>query len=112
MVVDCRHHCLHVFTLYGHYIGTMTLHKGTSSRLKLKNPYTVTTDSNGYTLIADTGNQYIYIFDTIGNYIATYVALDLIKLCVHVQQLLVLMITFMSVTLKIRAYKYFLHVAI
>ena len=68
LVADWRHHCIHTFTLDGHYIKNMTLCKETGS-LQLKDPCSINTDSNGFILLADTSinNHYISIFDKIGN---------------------------------------------
>ena len=73
LVADWGHHCIHVFSLDGHYVGNITLHVQTG-RLELKDPCSVTTDSNGYILIADSSmdNPCIYIFDKIGNCISCF----------------------------------------
>ena len=68
LVADWGHHCIYIFTLDGHHVNNITLHKGTES-LKLKYPCSITTDSNGFILIADTSihDQCISVFDKIGN---------------------------------------------
>ena len=73
LVADWGHHCIHVFLLDGHYVGKIIPHVQTG-RLELKDPCSVTTDSNGYILVADTSmhNHCIYIFDKIGNCISCF----------------------------------------
>ena len=68
LVADWRNHCIYTFTLDGHYIKNMTLRKEIGS-LQLKDPCSITTDSNGFILLADTSinNHCISIFDKIGN---------------------------------------------
>ena len=68
LVADWRHHRICIFTLDGHYIRNMTLRKETGS-LQLKDPCSITTDSNGFILLVDTNinNHCISIFDKIGN---------------------------------------------
>ena len=59
----------------GLYVGNITPHVQTG-RLEVKDPCSITTDSNGYILIADTScnmhNHCIYIFDKIGNCICCF----------------------------------------
>ena len=78
LIVDWGHHCMHIFTLNGHYVNSITLRKGTSS-LELKYPCSITTDSNGYILIADTSTHCISIFDRIGNCIHCFESDDQFK---------------------------------
>ena len=65
--------CVCIFTLGGHYIGNISLRMETG-RLELRDPCSLTTDSNGYILIADTSmyNHCISIFDKIGNCICSF----------------------------------------
>ena len=53
LVADWGHHCIYTFSLDGHYINSITLYKGTE-RLELKSSCSITTDLNGFILIADT----------------------------------------------------------
>ena len=68
LAADWRHHCIHIFSLDGHYIKNITLRKETG-RLQLKDPCSITTDSNGFIVLADTSphNHCVSIFDKIGN---------------------------------------------
>ena len=67
LVADWGHHCIYVFSLDGHCINNITPCVETG-RLELKDPCSITTDSNGYILVADTSthNHRISIFDKIG----------------------------------------------
>ena len=71
LAADWQHHCIHIFALDGHYIGNMTLYKRTGNQ-ELNTPCIVTTDSDGFILIADTCNHYISIFDKHGNCIHSF----------------------------------------
>ena len=71
LAADWGHHCIYIFTLDGHYINNIILHKETGS-LELKYPCNITTDSNGFILIADTNNHCISKFDRIGNCILEF----------------------------------------
>ena len=61
VVADWRHQCIYTFTLDGHCTNTFTM-KGAGS-VQLKEPCSVTTDSDGLILIADTCNHCVVIFD-------------------------------------------------
>ena len=78
LIVDWGHHCMHIFTMNGHYVNSITLRKGTSS-IELKYPCSITTDSNGFILIADTSNHWISIFDRIGNCVHCFESDDQFK---------------------------------
>ena len=68
LVADWGHHWIYTFTLDGHYINSITLHKGID-RLGLSSSCSITTDSNRFILITDTSmhKHCIFIFDKIGN---------------------------------------------
>ena len=68
LAADWRRHCIHIFSPDGHYIKNMTLRKETGI-LQLKDPCSITTDSNGFILLADTStyNHCVSVFDKIGN---------------------------------------------
>ena len=67
VVADWRHHCIYTFTLDGQCTNTFTT-KAAAAAIQLKAPCSVTTDSDGLILIADTCNHCIIIFDDeIGN---------------------------------------------
>ena len=57
----------YTFTLDGHYVGKFGT-PGCGSG-QLKHPYSLTTDLNGFIIVADSGNHRISIFDKDGNYI-------------------------------------------
>ena len=73
LVADWGHHCIYVFSIDGHCINNITPYVETG-RLELKKPCSVTTDSNGFILVADTSmhNHRICIFDKIGNCICCF----------------------------------------
>ena len=73
LATDWGQHCIHVFTLDGFYAHKMSICKGIV-RLNFQYPCSITTDSNGFILIADTStyNHCISIFDTIGNCICCF----------------------------------------
>ena len=63
VVADWRHHCIYTFTLDGQCTNTFT-----TRVVQVKAPCSVTADSDGLILIADTCNHCIIIFDDeIGN---------------------------------------------
>ena len=60
-------HCICTFSLDGHYVGRFgTLE---TSGIQLSYPHSLATDSNGFTLVTDTGNHRVCIFDKDGKYI-------------------------------------------
>ena len=73
LAADWGHHCIYVFTLDGFYANEMSVCKGIGG-LALQYPCSITTDSNGFILIADTStfNHCISIFDMIGNCICCF----------------------------------------
>ena len=73
LAVDRENHCICKFTLGGHFISNISLHKGSGS-VELKDIWSLTTDSNGFILIAHTSlnNHCISIFDKIGNCIQCF----------------------------------------
>ena len=67
VVADWRHHCIYTFTLDGQCTNTLTA----TGTIQLKEPCSVTTDSNGLILIADTCNHSLLICDEVGNCIGS-----------------------------------------
>jgi len=63
----CLHHCIFTFTLNGNYVDSFGT-KG-SDRGKLEDPHALTSDHNGFILVADSGNHRVSVFDKFGNYI-------------------------------------------
>ena len=63
VVADWRHHCIYTFTLDGQCTNTFTA----TGTMQLKEPCSVTTDSDGLVLIADTCNHTVFISDEVGN---------------------------------------------
>ena len=61
VVTDWRHQCIYIFTLDGHCTNAFTM-RGAGS-VQLKEPCSVTTDSDGLILIADTCNHRVIICD-------------------------------------------------
>ena len=78
LAADWGRHCLYNFTLDGHCINHITLCNRTGS-MELKDPCSVTTDSNGFIFIADTSNHYVSIFNKIGNCICCFGSDDQLK---------------------------------
>jgi len=64
LVADSSHHCIHTFTMDGHYMGRF----GSSGTGKgqLNYPYGLTTDLSGLILVADTFNDRVVLFDKDG----------------------------------------------
>ena len=65
LVADADHHCIHMFSLDGDYVGKFGMY-GTD-RGQLKSPYGVAVDLYGFILVADTSNHRVSIFDKDGN---------------------------------------------
>ena len=63
VVADWKHHCIYTFTLDGQCTNTFTA----TGIIQLREPYSVTTDSDGLILIADTCNHTLLICDEVGN---------------------------------------------
>ena len=61
LVADYHHHCIHIFTLDGDYVGKFGT-RGTG-RGQLDHPYSVAIDLYGFILVADTDNHRVSIFD-------------------------------------------------
>ena len=78
LVADWGHQCIYVFSIFGLYTNKLILHKENGDRV-LKGPCSLTTDSNGFILIADTNNHCIFIFDKIGNCIRCFRSNDQFK---------------------------------
>jgi len=70
LVADWRHHCMYVFTLNGNYIDQVAIQKGTD--VQLKEPCSITTDSDGFILMTEFSNHCVTIFDEIGNRIRSF----------------------------------------
>ena len=70
LVVDYDHHCIHIFTLDGDYVGTFGTY-GTGPG-QLNYPHGVAVDLYGFILIADKNNNRVSIFDKDGNYIKCF----------------------------------------
>jgi len=64
LIADSGNSCIYTFSLDGHYVGKF----GTrgSGWGHLNNPYSLTTDMNGFIIVADTYNHGISIFDKTG----------------------------------------------
>ena len=73
LAADWGRHCIYIFTLDGFYANKMSIHKGIGG-LALQFPCSITTDPNGFILIADTStyNHCVSIFDMIGNCICCF----------------------------------------
>ena len=69
LVADSRNSCICIFTLDGHYAWNYNTQG--SGRAQLKYPYSLTTDLNGFIVVADACNQGVLVFDKAGDYIAT-----------------------------------------
>ena len=78
LVADWGHQCIHIFSIDGQYINRMIMHKENGDHV-LKDPCSVTTDSNGFIIIADTNNHCIFFFDEIGNCIYCFGSNDQFK---------------------------------
>ena len=65
VVADWRHHCIYTFTLDGQCTNTFTT-KAVGT-VQLKEPCSVTVDSDGLILIAGTYNHTVFVFDELGN---------------------------------------------
>ena len=70
LVADWRHHSMYIFTLNGNYIDQVAIQKGTD--VQLKEPCSITTDSDGFILMTEFSNHCITIFDEIGNCIRSF----------------------------------------
>ena len=55
VVVGYGPHCIHTFTLDGHYIGKFDIQG--SGRCEFNDPYGITADLNGFIIVADTNNH-------------------------------------------------------
>ena len=65
LLVADYYSCIYTYTLDGHYVGKFgTLGSG---RDQLNNPHGLTTDLNGFTIVADTNNHRVSIFDKEGS---------------------------------------------
>ena len=58
LVANYWDNCIYTYTLDGHYVGTPGSDWG-----ELHSPYSLTTDLNGFIIVADTGNHRVSIFD-------------------------------------------------
>ena len=107
VVTDWRHQCIYIFTLDGHCTNTFTM--GGAGSVQLKEPCSVTTDSDGLIIIADTCNHCVIICDEIGNCMYCFGSKGSDDgESNHPHGIAIgLMVTFMSVTLVIKEYKFF-----
>ncbi|XP_065919076.1 E3 ubiquitin-protein ligase TRIM71-like [Dysidea avara] len=65
LVADYSHNCIYVFMLNGNFVHTLgTQGNGIG---QLNNPWSITTDINGFVLIAEFGNHRVSVFDKFGN---------------------------------------------
>ena len=73
LAADWGQHYIYIFTPDGFYANKMSIRKGIGG-LALQFPCCITTDSNGFILIADTStyNHCVSIFDMIGNCICCF----------------------------------------
>ena len=65
LLVADRNSCIYTYTLDGHYVGKFGA-RG-SGRGQLHNPCSLTTDLNGFIIVADTSNHRVSIFDNNGS---------------------------------------------
>jgi len=62
LVADYSHNCINVFMLNGNFVHTIGTGIG-----QLSNPWSITTDLNGFVLITEFGNHRVSVFDKFGN---------------------------------------------
>ena len=76
LVANSAHHCISIFTLDGNYVGKFGT-QGTG-RGQLDEPVGIATDTCGFILVSEWGNNRVSIFNKDGVFIILYVQLLII----------------------------------